>query len=140
MNKDMILEKVELVSYNINCIVCNSKGWEMTVPNMLYYWRDHIDKNDDHFYKFWMDKLMHGLEKYDFTYVDNDTKNVLLALGRADDIPLGIKTTTEECIMNLIKNFSDNLIIQYCVFLLLKKWYNIEQAKTSTMNGYLLGL
>lgn len=140
MNKEMILENVELVRTNINRIVCNSQNWDMKVPNMLYYWRDHIDKNDDAFYKFWMDKLMHGLEKYDFTYIDNDTKNVLLALGRADDIPLGIKTTTEECIMNLIKNFPENLIIQYCVFLLLKKWYNIEQAKTSTMNGYILGL
>ena len=141
MNKDMILENVELVSYNINCIVCNSKGWEMTVPNMLYYWRDHIDKNDDAFYKFWMDKLMRGLERHDFVYIDDETENDLIALGRAcDNRPVGIYATTDECIMNLIKNFSDNLIIQYCVFLLLKKQYNIERAKTSTMNGFILGL
>lgn len=141
MKKEMILENVELVRTNINRIVCFGKDWDKSVSGMLYYWRDKIDKNDNHFYRFWMNKLMHGLEKYDFIYIDDETKNDLIALGRAcDNRPVGIDATTDECIMNLIKNFSDNLIIQYCVFLLLKKQYNIERAKTSTMNGYILGL
>lgn len=156
MNKEMILEKVELVRTNINRIVCNSQNWDMKVANLLYYWKDHLDKNKktfppipndadeddvDVFYNYWMNKLMHCLEKYDFVYIDDETKNDLLAIGRAcDNRPIGIDATTDECIMNLIKNFSDNLIIQYCVFLLLKKQYNIERAKTSTMNGILLGL
>lgn len=156
MNKEMILEKVELVRTNINRIVCFGKDWDKSVSGMLYYWKDHIDENKktfppipndadeddvDVFYNFWMNKLMHGIEKNDFIYIDDETKNDLIALGRAcDNRPIGIDATTDECIMNLIKNFSDNLIIQYCVFLLLKKQYNIERAKTSTMNGILLGL
>ena len=156
MKKEMILENVELVRTNINRIVCNSQNWDMKVHNMLYYWKDHLDENKktfppipndadeddvDIFYNFWMDKLMCGLERHDFVYIDNETENDLIALGRAcDNRPIGIYATTDECIMNLIKNFSDNLIIQYCVFLLLKKQYNIERAKTSTMNGFILGL
>lgn len=156
MNKDMILENVELVRTNINRIVCFGKDWDKSVSSMLYYWRDHLDENKktfppipfdadeddvDVFYNYWMNKLMCGIEKYDFVYIDDETKNDLLTISRAcDNRPVGIEATTDECIMNLIKNFSDNLIIQYCVFLLLKKQYNIERAKTSTMNGFILGL
>ena len=78
MNKDMILENVELVRTNINRIVCFGKDWDKSVSGMLYYWRYHLEENKktfppipndadeddvDVFYNFWMDKLMCGLER-----------------------------------------------------------------------------
>ena len=156
MNKEMILENAKLVNMNIGHIYYHNKISDMNVHNSLYYWRDHIDGNKktfpsipndadeddvDVFYNFWMNKLMHGLERHDFVYIDDETENDLIAIGRAcDNRPIGIYATTDECIMNLIKNFSDNLIIQYCVFLLLKKWHNIERANTSNINVFTIGL
>lgn len=163
MKKEMILENVELVRTNINRIVCNSQNWAKNVKdNLTEFLNDfvldddiidalhqtHVDDGETIIsiinlsYREFMNYLYDDLSQHNFAELADDAKKLLMKFGlpQLPDGDYKFYARDYEIVINLIKNFSDNLIIQYCVFLLLKKQYNIERAKTSTMNGFILGL
>ena len=163
MNKEMILKNGELVRTNINRIICRNQNWAKNVKyNLTEFLNDvvldddiidalhqtHVDDGETIIsiinlsYHEFMNYLYDDLSQHNFAELGVDAQKLLLKFGlpQLSDGEYKFYARDYEIVTNLIKNFSDNLIIQYCVFLLLKKQYNVERAKTSTMNGFILGL
>lgn len=133
----MIFENAELVRTNINRIICNNQNWEKTVKENL----THFLNDTEPHYEF-LKYLYDDLSKQYFIGISHDAQVSLMKFGLPKLADGEYKTWARdfEIVSNLINNYSNNLIIQYCVYLVLKNWYDIEQAKTSTMNGYIASL